>query len=132
MRAQNAVNLNALALNCIDWDIGEVTVLNLAGRITLGEGTLRLRETIDEILARGRNQILLNFSEVFYVDSAGLGTLVQVNSLVRNAGGKLKLMKLKEITRDLIQITRLYSVFEIFPDEGSALDSFKSEPPASA
>jgi anti-sigma B factor antagonist len=131
MRAQNAVNLNALALNCIDWDIGEVTVLNLAGRITLGEGTLRLRETIDEILARGRNQILLNFSEVFYVDSAGLGTLVQVNSLVRNAGGKLKLMKLKEITRDLIQITRLYSVFEIFPDEASALDSFKSEPAAS-
>jgi anti-sigma B factor antagonist len=131
MRAQNAVNLNALALNCIDWDIGEVTVLNLAGRITLGEGTLRLRETIDEILARGRNKILLNFSEVFYVDSAGLGTLVQVNSLVRNAGGKLKLMKLKEITRDLIQITRLYSVFEIFPDEASALDSFKSEPAAS-
>ena len=77
-------------------------------------------------LGRGRTHILLNFDEVFYVDSSGLGELVMSHKRVNDAGGKLKLMKLNQITRDLIQITRLYTVFEVFSDEKAALQSFGS------
>ncbi len=117
-----------MALQYIDWDIGDVTVINLAGRITLGEGTERLRQAVQEVLDRGRTNVVLNFSEVFYVDSSGLGTLVAAHAQVRNAGGALKLMKLKQITRDLIQITHLHAVFEVFTDEASAISSFDKKP----
>ena len=82
-----------MALQYIDFDIGDVTVINLAGKITLGEGTSRLRQAVTEVLARGRKDVVLNFKEVYYVDSSGLGTLLQVRTNVTNAGGRLKLMK---------------------------------------
>jgi anti-sigma B factor antagonist len=120
-----------MGLEYVDWDIGEVTVINLAGRITLGQGTQRLRQSILEVLERGRRQILLNFEEVFYVDSSGLGELVASGKKVMGAGGNLKLMKLNQITRDLIQVTRLYTVFEVFADEASAMKSFQGPVPPS-
>jgi anti-sigma B factor antagonist len=113
-----------MALQYIDWDIGDVTVINFSGRITLGEGTARLREAVQETLERGRRKIVLNFSEVLYVDSSGLGTLLEVRSNVMNGGGALKLMKLKEVTRDLLHTTRLHTLFEVYPDEDAAVNSF--------
>ena len=113
-----------MALQYIDWDIGEVTVINLIGRITLGKGTMCLRQGVREVLDRGRKQILLNFEEVFYVDSSGLGELVSSMKTVNREGGQLKLMKLNQITRYLIQVTQLYTVFEVFDNEKSALHSF--------
>lgn len=113
-----------MSLHYIDWDSGEVTVIDFTGRMTLGEGTARMREALQEVLQRGRSKIILNLAEVFYVDSSGLGTLIQMHSEVLRAGGQLKLMKLREITRDLIQTTSLHTVFEVFSDEDSALGSF--------
>lgn len=115
-----------MSLQYVDSDIGDVTVVELTGRLTLGRGTEALREVIDTVLARGRPNILLNFADVFYIDSSGLGTLVHANSLVQRAGGRLKLMKPREVARDLIQITRLYTVFEVFDDEKTALASFRN------
>jgi anti-sigma B factor antagonist len=113
-----------MKLSYVDWDIGDVTVINLAGRIVLGQGTQQLREAINAVLARGRRKILLNFDEVFYVDSSGLGELVSARKRVVAAGGHLKLMKLNQITRDLIQVTHICTLFEVFSDEPTALKSF--------
>lgn len=113
-----------MSLQYIDWDVGDVTVISFTGRITLGEGTQRLREAVKEVMDRGRINLILSFAEVLYVDSSGLGTLMQVRGMVTNAGGILKLMKLREITRDLIQVTRLHTVFEVFEDEDKAVQSF--------
>jgi anti-sigma B factor antagonist len=113
-----------MALSWIDWDSGDVTVVALTGRITLGEGTSRLRDAVRQTLERGRNKIVLNLAEVVYVDSSGLGELVHSLTSVRRGGGQLKLSNLQALMRDLIQITRLYSVFEVFPDEQSAVNSF--------
>ena len=115
-----------MSLRYVDWDVGDVTVITLAGRITLGEGTAKLKQAVQEVLARGRRKLLLNLAEVFYVDSSGLGTLVQVHREVGAAGGKLKLMKVKNLTRDLLQVTHLHLVFEVFADEESALRSFET------
>lgn len=113
-----------MSLQYIDWDVGDVTVINLTGRITLGQGTERLRQAVDEVMERGRKNLVLNFSEVMYVDSSGLGTLIHLHSTVVRSGGMLKLMKLREITRDLIQVTHLHTVFEVFTDEDTAVASF--------
>lgn len=113
-----------MALSWIDWDTGDVTIVALTGRITLGEGTARLRDAIRQTLERGRNKIVLNFAEVVYVDSSGLGELAHALTTVRASGGQLKLCSLPSMTRDLIQITRLCTVFEVFPDDESAINSF--------
>src|SRR6476661_11166634 len=110
-----------MSLECVDWDIADVTVINFVGRITLGEGSKRLRKAVRDALDRGRMKVLLNFDEVVYVDSSGLGELVMSRKAVMDAGGKLKLMKLNQITRDLFQVTRLYTVFDVFADQESAL-----------
>jgi anti-sigma B factor antagonist len=113
-----------MSLSWIDWDSGDVTIVSLTGRITLGEGTSRLRDAVRQALERGRNKLILNLAEVSYVDSSGLGELVHSLTSVRRGGGQLKLSSLQALTRDLIQITRLYMVFEVFPDDESAINSF--------
>lgn len=115
-----------MSLTYIDWDIGDVTVISLAGRITLGEGTSRLRTAVRDAIARGRTKILLNMYDVFFIDSSGLGELVIAHVSARKSGTQVKLMKINQMTRDLLQITKLYSVFEVFPDEPSALQSFQT------
>jgi anti-sigma B factor antagonist len=104
--------------------VGDVTVLDVSGRITLGEGSSNLREGIRELVAKGNKKILLNLGEVSYIDSSGIGELVSGFTSVTNHGGQLKLINLTKRVRDLLQITKLYTVFEAFDDEAAAVRSF--------
>jgi anti-sigma B factor antagonist len=101
-----------------------VSIVDLEGRITLGEPTGLLRDTVKTVLAEGHKNILLNLGQVSYIDSAGLGELVGCSSTVRNAGGRLKLMQLQKKISDLMQITKLHTVFEVIDDEAKAVSSF--------
>ena len=101
-----------------------VTVLDLNGRINLGEGGVILREAIQDVLAKGEKKILLNMSDVTYIDSSGLGELVTAFTSVRNRGGELKLLNLTKKVHDLLQITKLYTVFDIKDDESAAIHAF--------
>lgn len=101
-----------------------VTVVDLAGRITIGEGNLRLRETVNDLLGKGRSRILLNLGQVEYVDSSGLGELVRSFTTIRKSGGQMKLANANRKVQDLLEATHLHRVFEIHKDEASALGSF--------
>ena len=102
-----------------------VTILDLSGRITLGEGSVQLRDAVRELLSKGQKNILLNLAEVNYIDSSGIGELVSAFTTVRNQGGELKLLKLTKKVHDLLQITKLYTVFDVKDDEATAIASFK-------
>lgn len=104
--------------------VGDVTVIDVAGRITLGEGSSNLREGIREMVAKGNKKILLNLAEVTYIDSSGIGELVSGFTSVANGGGQLKLINLTKRVKDLLQITKLYTVFEVHEDEAAAIRSF--------
>jgi anti-sigma B factor antagonist len=101
-----------------------VTVVDLSGRITLGEGSTILRDTVRELLGRGQKKILLNLGDVNYIDSSGIGELVSGYTTVTNQGGQLKLLNLTKKVRDLLQITKLYTVFDVFDEETAAVRSF--------
>ncbi len=101
-----------------------VSVLDLSGRITLGDGSVSLRDAVRDTVAKGSNRILLNLSEVDYIDSSGLGELVSAYTTVKNQGGELKLLHLTRKVHDLLQITKLYTVFDVRDDEASAVSSF--------
>ena len=104
--------------------VGDVTVLDLAGRITLGEGSSTLRDSLKELVAKGEKKILLNLGEVTYIDSSGIGELVSGFTTVTNQQGNLKLLGLNKRVKDLLQVTKLYTVFEVFEDEAEAVRSF--------
>ncbi len=104
--------------------VGDVTVLDLAGRITLGEGSSTLRDSLKELVAKGEKKILLNLGDVTYIDSSGIGELVSGFTTVTNQGGSLKLLGLNKRVKDLLQVTKLYTVFEAFEDEAEAVRSF--------
>lgn len=101
-----------------------VTIVDLNGRITLGEGSTKLRESVRDLVSKGKNKILLNLGDVTYIDSSGIGELVSAYTTVRNQGGELKLLKLTKKVHDLLQITKLYTVFDIKDDEAVAVESF--------
>ena len=101
-----------------------VTIVDLSGRITLGEGSVVLRDTIKDLLGKGAKQILLNLSDVSYIDSSGIGELVSAFTSVRNQGGELKLLHLTKKVHDLLQITKLYTVFDVKDDEAGAISAF--------
>jgi anti-sigma B factor antagonist len=101
-----------------------ITVLDLSGRITLGEGSVILRDVIREVLGKGEKKILLNLGDVTYIDSSGIGELVSAFTAVRKEGGELKLLNLTKKVHDLLQITKLYTVFDVKDDEAAALSSF--------
>ena len=101
-----------------------ITILDLSGRITLGEGSVQLRDAVRDLLAKGSKKILLNLADVNYIDSSGIGELVSAYTTVRNQGGDLKLLNLTKKVHDLLQITKLYTVFDIKDDEASAVASF--------
>ena len=105
-------------------EIGGVTVIDLDGRITLGDGSALLRDLIREKVDSGHKMLLLNLAGVNYIDSTGLGELVSGYRLVKAQGGELKLMNLNKRVSDLLQITKLYSIFDIHTDEVKALASF--------
>ena len=104
--------------------VGNVTVIDVAGRITLGEGSSALRETLRDLVAKNQNKILLNLADVSYIDSSGIGELVSGYTTVTNTGGSLKLLNLNKRVKDLLQITKLYTVFEVFEDEAAAIRSY--------
>ena len=104
--------------------VGDVTVIDAAGRITLGEGSSTFRDSIKELVGKGHKKILLNLGDVSYIDSSGIGELVSGFTTVSNAGGQLKLLKLTKRIQDLLQITKLYTIFEVFDDEAAGLASF--------
>ena len=101
-----------------------VTILDLSGRITLGEGSVTLRDAVRDLLDKGDKNILLNLGDVSYIDSSGIGELVSAFTSVKNSGGELKLLNLTKKVHDLLQITKLYTVFDVKDDETSAVGSF--------
>ena len=113
-----------MALEYFDWEVGDVLVLHLQGPITLGQATQKLRDLIHDTVASGRMKILLNMAEVYYIDSSGLGELVAACTNAQRQGAKLKFMKLSPKVQDVMQLTKLYQVFDVYPDEDSAVRSF--------
>jgi anti-sigma B factor antagonist len=102
-----------------------VTVLDLSGRITLGEGSVQLRDAIRDLIGKGERRILLDLGDVNYIDSSGLGEMVSAYTSAKNQGASVKLLKLTKKVHDLLQLTKLYTVFDIYDDEASAIASFK-------
>ncbi|MGQ9635322.1 MAG: STAS domain-containing protein [Bryobacteraceae bacterium] len=113
-----------MSIQVTNRQVGDVTVVDVAGRITLGEGASALRENIRDLVAKGNKKILLNLSDVSYIDSSGIGELVSAFTTVTNQGGTLKLLGLTKRVKDLLQITKLYTVFEVFDSEPIAVRSF--------
>ena len=101
-----------------------VTLIDVSGRITLGEGSALLRQIIRELLSKGQKRIVLNLADVNYIDSSGIGELVSGYTTVKNQGGELKLLHLTKKVHDLLQITKLFTVFDVHSDEQTAIHSF--------
>jgi anti-sigma B factor antagonist len=111
-------------LSIKDREVGDVTILDLSGKITIGEGSVQLREAVRRLLDDGKKKILLNLGEVAYVDSSGIGELVSSYTTTNNQGGQLKLLNLTKKIQDLLMITKLLTVFETFDKESEAIGSF--------
>jgi len=114
-----------MSMNLKPRRIDDVVILDLSGRITIGEGTLILRNEIQKLLDAGDAKFLLNLADVDYIDSSGLGELVSSFTTVRNKNGQLKLLNLTRRVRDLLQITKLLTVFDTFDSETEALKTLK-------
>jgi anti-sigma B factor antagonist len=104
--------------------VGDVTVIDAVGRITLGDGASTFRDTIRDLANNGNKKLLLNLGEVSYIDSSGIGEMVSGFTTISNQGGSLKLLNLTKRVKDLLQITKLYTVFEVFEDEAAAVRSY--------
>src|SRR6476619_7725145 len=99
-------------------------IVDCSGRITLGEGSVTLRDTVKELLSKGNKKILLNLGDVTYIDSSGIGELVSAFTTTKNQGGELKLLNLTKKVNDLLQITKLYTVLDVKDDAAPAVKSF--------
>ncbi|MEO5936810.1 MAG: STAS domain-containing protein [Terriglobales bacterium] len=116
-----------MSLKSSSRQVDGISILDLSGRITLGEGSVVLRDTIRELLGKGEKKILLNLGDVTYIDSSGIGELVSAYTAVRKEGGELKLLNLTKKVHDLLQITKLYTVFDVKDDEAAAIAAFDSK-----
>lgn len=103
---------------------GDVTILDLDGKVTIGEGSVALRNAIRRLLGDGKNKILMNLAGVGYIDSSGIGELVSSFTAVNKEGGTLKLLNLTQKIQDLLAITKLLTVFDVYEDEATALSSY--------
>jgi anti-sigma B factor antagonist len=103
---------------------GAVTIVEISGRIVLGEESAAVRDLVLELLGKGHKQILLNLGAVDYIDSVGLGSLVAAFTSVRRQGGELKLVNVTDRVTDIMQMTKLYTVFDIVKDEEAGLEAF--------
>ena len=112
-------------LNIRERQAGDVTVLDMDGRITIGEGSVALRSAVRRLLEEGKHKILLNLAGVGYIDSSGIGELVSSYTTINKDGGQLKLLSLTEKLRDLLTITKLLTVFDVYDTEAEALSSYK-------
>lgn len=106
-------------------EIGEIAIMDFSGKITLGEGSSTLRKTIRDLVDKGHRKILINLFDVDYIDSSGIGELVSAYTTVRSSGGELKLLNLTRRVHDILQITRLFTVFDVQSEEEVALRSFR-------
>jgi len=116
--------INSMGIQVTTRQVGDVSVVDVVGRITLGEGGSTLRETVRGLVSKGNKKVLLNLGEVSYIDSSGIGELVSAFTTVTNQGGVMKLLNLTKRVEGLLQITKLYTVFEVFDSEVSAMHSF--------
>ena len=113
-----------MSLKITNREMGPIMVVNLSGRLTLGDASAHLRQTLKDLIDSGKKKIVLNLGEVGYIDSSGLGELVSGFTTVQKNGGELKLSNLTQKVNDLLTVTKLYTVFEIHNDEDAALKSF--------
>ncbi|HEV2705732.1 MAG TPA: STAS domain-containing protein [Pyrinomonadaceae bacterium] len=113
-------------LNIRERQAGDVTILDMEGKITIGEGSVAVRGAVRRLLEEGKKKILLNLAGVSYVDSSGIGELVSSFTTINREGGELKLLNLTQKIQDLLAITKLLTVFDVYDDESAALNSFKS------
>src|ERR1700694_1480853 len=104
--------------------VNGVTIVDCSGRITLGEGSVTLKDVVRDLLSKGQKKILLNLGDVNYIDSSGIGEMVSAFTTAKNQGGELKLLKLTKKVHDLLQITKLNTVFDVKDDEAAAVKSF--------
>jgi len=111
-------------INISERQAGDVTILDLDGKVTIGEGSVALRNAIRRLLGEGKNKILLNLGGVGYIDSSGIGELVSSFTAVNKEGGVLKLLNLTQKIQDLLAITKLLTVFDVFESEAEALSSY--------
>ena len=112
-------------LNIRERQAGDVTILDMDGKITIGEGSVSVRSAIRRLLEEGKKKILLNLGGVGYVDSSGIGELVSSYTTTSSKGGQLKLLNLTQKIHDLLTITKLLTVFDVYEDEATALNSFQ-------
>jgi anti-sigma B factor antagonist len=112
-------------LNIRERQAGDVTILDMDGKITIGDGNVALRSAIRRLIEEGKKKILLNLGGVGYVDSSGIGELVSSYTTIQREGGQLKLLNLTQKIQDLLGITKLLTVFDTYTDESQALNSFK-------
>jgi anti-sigma B factor antagonist len=112
--------------------VGGVTIVDISGRIELGGESAAIREMVCDLLSKGHRQILLNLADVQYIDSSGLGALVRSFTSARKQGGELKLLNLTDKVTDLMQMTKLYTVFDVKNDEAIAVKSFGQSTAATA
>ena len=111
-------------INISERQAGDVTILDLEGKVTIGEGSVSLRNAIRRLLGEGKNKILLNLGGVGYIDSSGIGELVSSFTAVNKEGGTLKLLNLTQKIQDLLAITKLLTVFDVYDSEADVLASF--------
>ncbi len=113
-----------MSVNLTNRQVGDITVIDVAGRITLGEGSSALRDALRDLISKGQKKILLNLGDVSYIDSSGIGELVSGFTTVTNQGGQLKLLNLTKRVKDLLQITKLYTVFDVHDEESTAIRAY--------
>ena len=123
-RSKNAFQKLPMKMTASTRLVGGVTIVDLRGRIVLGESSTGLRDLIQNLVVEGINKILLNFCDVDYIDSSGLGELVSAFTSIRSQGGELKLLNLSKRVRSLLQITRLLTVFDVTDNEATSIKSF--------
>lgn len=114
-----------MSLRATPREVEGTTIVDLNGRISIGEGSAMLRETIRDLVKKGQKRILLNLADVGFIDSTGIGELVSGFTTVKNQGGELKLLNLTRKVHDILLVTKLYTVFDIHSDEQTALRSFR-------
>ncbi len=113
-------------LNIHERRIGDVTVLDMDGNIRIGGSNIALKKAIQNLVAEGRNQIVLNLARVTYIDSSGLGELISSHVTSNHKGGQIKLLNLTQRFHELMTITKLIKIFDVYDDESQAVDSFKT------
>jgi anti-sigma B factor antagonist len=113
-----------MALTVTVRKVGDVSIVDINGKITLGENTGMLRDEVRFLLSKGAKNLVFDMAHVGYIDSSGLGELVSAYTTIANRGGSLKLLNLQSKARDLMQLTKLYTVFAVFEDEKTAVESF--------